>query len=393
VRPLALLALGCLVACGSTDGASVPTSETLEVVRGDVVERFLLTGELDALNSDALVTPRTPTWSLSVQWMEEDGVAVTAGQKVLEFDASALDTNLQEQKLQANQAASDLERQEADNTVTLAGKAFEVEKQRVLVEKATLRAAVPESALARREWQERQLELSRARSALATAEEGLATQQRAARLEIEVREIALEKTLREIEAVSRAMTELTLTAPRDGIMLVAEHPWMGRKFDIGDEAWPGTTVVRLPDLSVMRVKATLPDVDDGSIAADMPVVCVLDAWPDREYPGRITSVGSVASKAGRNSLRRHFQVWVELEETDPAVMLPGMSVRVEVPARTAAQVLVAPRASLDLSGETPRARRASGGWTEVEVGLCDNLRCEIRTGLDEGDRLGEAWGS
>jgi HlyD family secretion protein len=389
----AIGALCCLVACGSPDRGAEAPSQTLEVVRGDVVERFLLTGELDALNSDALVTPQTPTWSLQVQWMAEDGVAVKAGDKVLEFDASALDTNLQEQKLEASQAASDLERQEADNTVTLAGKEFEVHKQRILVQKATVRAAVPEGALARREWQERQLELSRVQSALSTAEEGLSTQQRAARLEIEVREIALEKTLREIDAVSHAMTELTLTAPRDGIMLVAEHPWMGRKFDIGDEAWPGTTVVRLPDLSVMRVKATLPDVDDGSIAADMPVVCVLDAWPDREYPGRITSVGSVASKAGRNSLRRHFQVWVELEETDPAVMLPGMSVRVEVPARTAEQILVAPRASLDLSGEIPRAKRANGRWAEVEVGLCDNLGCEIRKGLDEGDRLQEVRGS
>ncbi len=148
--------LCCLVACGAPEDSSRAPSQTLDVVRGDVVERVLLTGELDALNSDALVTPQTPTWSLSVQWMAEDGVAVKAGDKVLEFDASALDTNLQEQKLKASQAASDLERQEADNTVTLAGKEFEVDKQRILVEKATVRAAVPEGALARREWQERQ---------------------------------------------------------------------------------------------------------------------------------------------------------------------------------------------------------------------------------------------
>lgn len=392
-RLLLLPLLGGLVACGVPQSGATSAPEELRVVRRDVVERVLLTGEIDAVNSDALVTPQTPTWSLSVQWMEEDGVPVKAGQKVLEFDASALDSTLQEEKLAAEQAASELERQAADNEVNLSDKRFAVEEKRIQREKAAVRAAVPEGALAKREWQERQLELSRTTSALETAEESLAAQERTARLEMEVRQIALEKTLREIEEVSQAITELTLRAPRDGLMLVADHPWMGRKFDVGDESWPGMTVVRLPDLSVMRVEATLPDVDDGSVAAGMAAVCVLDAWPDRTYAGRITSVGSVASKAGRESLRRNFRVWVELDETDPVRMLPGMSVRVELEPRVAEQVLVAPRAALDLSGETPRARRASGRWTEVELGLCDAMGCEVRSGLDEGDRLAGAAGS
>jgi len=387
---LLLAALCCLVACGSPASVTGASARALEVVRGDVLQRVLLTGELDAYNSEALVTPQTPTWMLKIQWLAEDGVPVKAGQKVLEFDSSALGKQLQEEKLKANQAGSDLERQEADNAVTLAGREFDLERQRIVLEKARVRADVPETSLARRDWQERQLALSRAESALQAAQESLATERRAARLEIDVRKIALSKTLRKIKAVSEAMDSLILKAPRDGLMLVGEHPWLGRKFDVGDESWPGSTVVRLPDLSVMRVKATLPDVDDGSIEVGMAASCVLDAWPERSYAGSITSVGAVASKAGRESLRRHFRIWIELKETDPGRMLPGMSVKVEVVARRAEQVLVAPRAALDFSGEVVRARRAGGRWSEVEIGLCDAMRCEVRAGLDEGDRLAEA---
>ncbi len=388
-----LLAVIGLLGCTAQPAATGSEAPGLTVVRGDILERVLLTGALDAAHSDALVTPQTPTWSLSVQWMQQDGVAVKAGDKVLEFDASALDTTLTEQELRASQAVSELERQRADNEVNLADKQFAVQQRRIQRDKAAVRAEVPKDALALREWQERQLELSRASSALESAEEGLAAQERSARLEIEVREIALEKTLREIEAITVAIGSLSLTAPRDGLMLVAEHPWMGRKFDIGDESWPGTTVVRLPDLSVMRVDATLPDVDDGRIAAGMAATCVLDAWPDRTYTGRIASVGSVASSAGRDSLRRNFQVWIDLDETDPARMLPGMSVRVTVVPRTAEGVLIAPRAALDMNGEAPRALRSSGRWQDVELGLCDAQGCEVRDGLDEGDRLAETAGS
>lgn len=378
---LALLLLG---GCGEAAGTA-GAAQTLEVTRGDIAQRVLLTGELDAVNSDALVTPRTPSWSLSIQWMEEDGAAVEAGDKVLEFDSSALGTNLTEQKLRASQAASEMERQEADSAVLFAEKRFQVDRQRLLLEKAQLRAAVPEDSLARREWQERQLELARVTSALESAEESLTTQESAARLAVEVRQIALDKVHRQIDAVSEALEALTLTAPRAGIMLVGEHPWMGRKFDVGDESWPGTTVVRLPDLSVMRVKATLPDVDDGSIEVGMPVVCVLDAWPDRAHLGRIASIGSVASKASRESLRRHFRVWIDLDETDSEHMLPGMSVRVEVISGEVTNVLLAPRAALDIAGS--KARLPGGQWADVELGLCDAMDCEVLAGLAEGDRL------
>ena len=382
-----------LSACGPASGPSRSASRELAVTRGDIQPTTLLSGEVDAVDSEALVAPQTPTWNLSIQWMEEDGTPVKAGQKVLEFDSSALGTRLEEQKLQASQAGSELDRTKADNAVELASKRFEVARQELLLEKAQVRAAVPEDSLAKREWQERQLELARATSALDAAREGLSAAERAAKLDVEVRQIALDKTLREIEQGTRALDSLTLTAPRDGLMLIADHPWMGRKFDIGDETWPGMTMVRLPDLTRMQVKGTLPDVDDGRIEEGMTARCVLDAWPDRIYLGTVSSIAPVASTVSRESLRRNFAVTVELQENDTERMLPGMSVRVEVEGRGVAGVLRAPRSALDLMGQNPRARIGNGSWVDVEIGVCDAHVCEVLAGLDEGAVLRDGRGS
>ena len=123
MRGLAV-ALVALVGCSEAP-AGGPGGD-LVVARGDVAQTVLLTGELDAVNAAALVTPQTPVWSLSIQWLEEDGAPVKAGQRVLEFDASGLDSSLQEQLLSASQAVSDLQRQDADNAVTDAAKEFEL---------------------------------------------------------------------------------------------------------------------------------------------------------------------------------------------------------------------------------------------------------------------------
>ena len=155
-RPPLALFVGLVVlsaslsACIPVPGSLRSASREFAVIRGDIQPVTFLSGEVDAVDSEALVAPQTPTWELSIQWMEEDGTPVKAGQKVLEFDSSALGTRLEEQKLQASQADSELDRTRADNAVELASKRFEVARQELLLEKAQARAAVPEDSLAKR---------------------------------------------------------------------------------------------------------------------------------------------------------------------------------------------------------------------------------------------------
>jgi multidrug resistance efflux pump len=178
-----------------------------------------------------------------------------------------------------------------------------------------------------------------------------------------------------------------LKAPRDGILVVAEHPWQGRKIQVGDSVWVGLPVVNLPDLGAMEVEAKLSDVDDGRIAAGLAVTCVLDAYPDRAYAGRVAAITPVAQEAAGRSLRRAYNVRVTLDAADAQRMRPGMSVKVEVHPKGRDGVLLAPRAGLDLAGPRPRARLASGTLVDVDLGGCNLDTCVIVRGIEDGARL------
>jgi hypothetical protein len=154
-----------------------------------------------------------------------------------------------------------------------------------------------------------------------------------------------------------------LTAPKAGILLVGEHPWEDRKFQVGDVVQPGWTVVELPELAAMRVEATVSDVDDGRVAAGAHATCTLDAWPDQPLSGTVREVAPVAQEVGQKSLRRAFKVVVALDRTDPERMRPGMSVKVEVRGTPVASQLTAPRAALD-----PHRRLPTGGERPIESG-------------------------
>ena len=70
---LALAGAAALSACGAggpeAARAHGTTAERVEVVRGALHERVLLTGELEAVQSAKLTVPRTSAWQLSIRWI------------------------------------------------------------------------------------------------------------------------------------------------------------------------------------------------------------------------------------------------------------------------------------------------------------------------------------
>ncbi len=386
---LCVLALG---GCGRELPAS-PEARPVELVvtRGDLEEQILMTGELDAVSSESLVAPQTRFWEISIRWMEEAGTRVKAGQSVLEFDNAQLASQLEEKKLAALQAENALSRQKAEDAIATADKEFAVERQAIVLEKAKLAAAIAPDLVARRDYQERQLALERAKIEHEKAEDELAAHLKSIALAAKVKRIELESARREIQTAEVELDALVLEAPRDGILVAAINPREGRKFKVGDNAWPGVPILKLPDLSVMEVKASLSDVDDGRVVAGMKASCVVDAYSELIFAGTVKEVSPVAREPSSGSLRRSFEVEIALDETDPERMRPGMSVKVVVHGRKAEGVLIAPRAGLDLTADPPRARRV-GGDVEVRLGFCTPQACVVEDGLEEGARLRHGGG-
>ena len=103
-NPIVLSAVACLLACsGETANRGERAAERVRIEkarRGDLVDRVLVTGSLQAIQSVELRVPRTPVWELPIRWMAEDGASVKSGDRALEFDTSSFTRTLAEQRLQ-----------------------------------------------------------------------------------------------------------------------------------------------------------------------------------------------------------------------------------------------------------------------------------------------------
>lgn len=393
------LALIFLAACHHAPArhAAHADAQIAKVTRGAITDRVLLTGELQAASAIDLTVPRTRvTWELAIRWMAEDGSFVRAGDRVLEFDNTAVTADLETKRLAALEAQMTLETARHTSDMDIATKANELAQKQVALEKAKVLAAVPEDLLAKRDAQQRQLDVKHAEVDVQKAKEDLDAQKQEADYELKVKAIDLEKAKEAVDDTDAVIAALSIKAPRDGMVVIGQHPWEdnGRKYRATDTVQPGWAIISMPDPDAgMRVSAALSDVDDGRVSVGMVGHCTLDAYPAEPIDCTVAQLTPLARSTHEQSLRRAFSVELTLAKSD-ARMRPGMSVKVEL-ARPGQNALVVPRGAVVLPDDPKgqvRVRLPGGGLRDVALGPCDPQRCAVTSGLAEGDAVLEGGG-
>lgn len=361
--------------------------EDLRVHRGPLVERHLLTGELEAVERAEVKVPRTREHRLQIQWIARDGAMVDEGEVVLEFDNSSFTANLDQQRTAVQRSERTLLQKRAEGDARMREAEAAVERARIALAKAEIDAAVPESIRSRYEHRTLELAAIKARADHEKAVADLGATVTSVDAETRVAEEQHVKAERELRVAEEAVDALVLRAPKTGIVVIDEHPWEDRKYQVGDTAFPGWTILGIPDLSRLRIRASLSDVDDGRLAVGAAVRCTPDIEPDLELLGRITEITPIAREQRVFSERRGFDVVVTIDsELGEVLLVPGMSVLVEAETRSDEGLLI-PRAAVRFDPAGPRALRRNGDWAEVEIGRCSARACVLVAGLAEGDRL------
>ena len=372
-----------LAAChgAAAKQATREVTRTGTVTRGDLNDRVILTGDLRAPSSIDLTSPRTENWMIAIRWLAKDGAEVKAGDRVLEFDNTAVTSTLEQKKLQLIEAEMAYRSAKDLSAIETETKKNALDQHRVALDKARVKADVPEDLVSKREFQERQLAKKQMEAEVKKAESEFIAQGQEAKLDLEVKQIELDKAKRAIDVAEKTINDLVLKAPKDGVVIIDDHPWEGRKFHENDQVQPGWAIVSMPDITQpMEVRSQLSDVDDGRVTVGMTGSCTLDAYPADPIQCAVLDITPVARPTkNENSQRREFAVRLSLQKTDPARMRPGMSVKIELPRPSAKAALLVPRGAVLAK--------------DVKLGACDAQRCVVESGLKEGDTVMLGGGS
>lgn len=171
-----------------------------------------------------------------------------------------------------------------------------------------------------------------------------------------------------------------IRAPFDGI--VAQ-----RHFDVGEIALAGDAVIEIIGEGGFEIESFIPEVFVGNVTADDRVFIEFDAYPGREFEGRVVFVEP--KETVRDGLST-YKTTIEFPQ-NVVNILAGMSADLKIEARVSEDVLVVPSRALIRKGGKASVIKIQYG-EEVEVGLVlgdvDKLgNQEVIEGLSEGDQI------
>jgi hypothetical protein len=116
-------------------------------------------------------------------------------------------------------------------------------------------------------------------------------------------------------------------------MVIYKKEWGGTKRKVGSQisAWD-PVVATLPDLSKMISKTYVNEIDISKISVGQQVTIGVDAFPEKQYTGKVTEVANVGEQLP-NSDAKVFEVIVLLNETD-TTLRPAMTTVTQIRTNT-----------------------------------------------------------
>lgn len=219
-------------------------------------------------------------------------------------------------------------------------------------------------------------------------------------------EIDIEKDERRLARTMQDMEKMRLRTPVSGLVVV-ETMFQRDGFSqssAGDTVNPGSTFLRIVDLSKMAVYADVNQVDAQMVELGSPATIHLDAYPDATFEGRVSVIGAVAAagkstggggKGGRGGSRggssgqwvRQVPIQIEILSQDERIK-PDLSASADILVSAEAQALVVPRSALGtIEGKDVVWVQDGDKFAvrEVRVGQVSDTEATIRSGLEAGD--------
>lgn len=362
---------------------------TTDVRRGDFSVSITVPGEVRAANSFTFTAPRSRYGGqVQVVYMAPEGTTVKAGDVVVRFATTEVDKVISDKESELSILKSDLVKMKADQAAQMSDLEANLKNAELAFAQAKLQV---EKVKFESEVQRKEAEINqeKARISYEQARTKIKSQRIINKTDLEKNELKIKQTDSDITRAKAEREMFILKATMPGLVVYEMNWSTGRKIAVGDSPWGGMSVVSLPDLTMMQVVTNVNEVDVSKVKKDQKVNIKLDAFPDRNFPGKVVSVGTIGQQKDRSSNLKTFEVIVDIAGTDP-ILKPGMTTSDEIVMETIPDAIFVPLESVFekegkvvaylMNGSSPEAQT-------VEVGPKNGNYVVITAGLKAGEKV------
>lgn len=174
-----------------------------------------------------------------------------------------------------------------------------------------------------------------------------------------------------------------IKSPIDGVIISKPKP-AGQTVAQGISE--PVVIMTIADISKMQIKVLVDETDIGKIKVGQPVSFTVDAYTDKVFAGKVTSI---IKDATTSSNVVYYPVYVDVDSSEE-LLYPSMTARATISVGERNNVIIAPLSAIKEEKGQKYVQVVAGGKTQnayIKVGLSDDENIEVVSGLDEGTQI------
>ncbi|PID95503.1 MAG: RND transporter [Bacteroidetes bacterium] len=359
------------------------------VAFGDFTTSITTTGELEAQKSEKIHGPnglnRFRIWQVKINNMVPDGTIVDSGDWVADLDRTELINKKNDLETELDKLTNQYAKTRLDTSMTLRQAREDIINIRYAKEEAKIKydqsQYEPPATI-------RQIKIDMEKTERKLKQTEKNYQLKLKRAQADVNEVlaSLNQKKRKYENLQKILAEFSVKAPKSG-MLIYRRDWDGQKQGIGSQVNVGwnNVVAELPDLSKMRTRTYVNEVDVSKVKVGQEVNIGIDAFPNRIYQGKVESVANIGQQM-RSSNAKVFEVIINLIKID-SILRPAMTTKNEIITGTFSDVLYVPLDAIQNTDSLTYVITANNKRKEVLLGHSNDNHIIVKKGLEKDEEI------
>jgi HlyD family secretion protein len=390
---LAIAAAGYWIFQSRNVSANVSEKDLITVQRVDFPVIVSADGTLEALRSVSITAPQIRRMgSFKLMRIVEEGTRVTEGDFLMELDTSSIAEQLRELTANFQKVQENRQMKRSDFDIQLKNLKLSLEQAKADLEKLEVKLSSQVDLVSGIEIEETRIRRDAARKNVESLEKKLEYTTKSGQLDLQIL-LSNERHYRtRMDELMDAMDLCTVRAPVDGVVIYERFGFENEALQIGDNVHGSRPVMQIPDLSSIRARVQVDEVDAGKVKIGQEANIVVNAVQSRSFGGKVAGVCTILSEVSPDRPQKVCDTYVELDDIDEKLLRPEMNLKAQIQVDQYPQVVVVPLSSIEEREgrsfvQVWKPETKSFEWREIQLRTNDGLTAVVESGLNGDEKI------
>jgi HlyD family secretion protein len=350
------------------------------------------TGTLEAAHSVSVTPPKIRNERrFKIMRMVAEGTEVSEGDFLLEFDTSDIASRLKDETANFQNVQEQRQKKRSDSDIQLKNLKLSLEQAKSDLEKLEVKLSSQADLISGIEIEKIRLQRDAAKLNVEFLEKKVTYKSESGQLDLQISRSNESHYRKRMDDLMDAMDSYTVRAPVSGVVIY-KRDWNNEAKEVGSNVFVMDAVMEIPDLSSIRAKVQIDEIDSGKVKIGQEANITVDAVQGKSFGGAVTSIGTILKQASFERPQKVNEIYVELKGVEMKQLRPGMNIKAQVRVGQYSQVIVIPLSSIqERDGrsfvQVWQPKTKSFEWREISLKTNDGLTAVVDSGLNASEKI------